>query len=89
MDRASSAIDLVADPIAYENYINRIMKFRNDKKRKEKENKKILNIRDDENKEKEVTRLLNAIYSPKNGKKFFVNDFNKKQTLNVKSLDKV
>jgi len=45
-DKDVCATDLVADPIAYENYVIRLNKFRNDKPRIEKENKKLLNIKD-------------------------------------------
>jgi len=90
-DKDVCATDLVADPIAYENYVTRLNKFRNDKARIEKENKKLLNIKDinDKNLKKDVPRILNELYSPKIGKRIYLKDFNRKEIMNIKSLDKV
>ncbi len=83
--------DLVSDQIGYENYVIRLNKFRNDKARTEKENKKLLNIKDINNEDikKDVRRILNELYSPKIGKRIYLKDFNRKEIMNIKSFDKV
>lgn len=56
----------------------------------EKENKKKLNINDvDEVKTKNIPRILNEIYSPKNEKYFLKKNLEEKETIKIKSLDKV
>ena len=80
---------MVADPIAYGNYINRISKFRNDKIISEKENNKKLNIKDINNLVRKPPRILDQLYSPKNKSNIYQRDMRTKETIYIKSLDKV
>jgi len=65
-------------------------KFRNEKAKIERENKKILNIKDiDVVSNKNPPRILNEILSPKSRPNLSKNLFNYKDTINIKSLDKV
>lgn len=89
-ERDIGAVNFVADPISYENYVTRLEKFRNNKAKMEKENKKKLNIKDfQEVQKKHVPRILNEIHSPKNEKYFSNKDLDCKETIKIKSLDKV
>jgi hypothetical protein len=89
IDIVNKATDLLVDPIAYEEYINRITKFREEKKKIETKNRKILNIKDHNDIVKEVPRILNEIKSPKNKIQPNIKLIDNRDTINIKSLDKV
>jgi hypothetical protein len=66
-----------------------LSKFRKEKSVNEKKNKKILNIIDIDTKSKNAPRLLNNLNELKNPRNNILKDINERDTIYIKSLDKV